>query len=269
MKFIITGAVCLMAGIIVGRLLPHETANDTADDYTAMQNKRRAQRPNYKKPDKVESLRLSRQSRSSEANHRLADSSGLPDPAAFGKLVTVPAYLIQRLGMRAGTPSLDEDFFSKEGHDLAALQITDAEKAAINQAWRKMGEDLKKLEIETANIKEMPDGSVQIIVPDLSKSNNVFDKGFREMINNMLGNNRAEVLLAMKQVKTVFLQKQGKLTYSFKIENVGDGQQKYRIHRYRSGDGLSSRWSTLTIPTYMRHLTDKAGIQPRIESAVE
>lgn len=267
MKPILSCVLCLIAGLLIGRLLPNGATKSDAADHAATLDQKNSQKIRSDQSD-GESLRSLRRSTGGSTEHTPSDDTSLNDSAEHGKLVTIPSHMIEMLASKVGTRSLDQELFSNDGHDEAALQITDREKSQIQQAWRMAGAKVKKLEAGAASYKDLPDGSVQIIVPDLSDSMETLGGSFKAATKDVLGENRAEAFLAMKQVRHIFDMQQGSLTCTVKMESVGDGQWRYTI-RHGRGEKSTTQWVTRTIPSALRHLTDKAGIQSKLQPPPE
>jgi len=213
------------------------------------------------------SLRSHRMSGTRENLSELELNSGLGDPDRNGQLVVVPASLIGALSRAGGVRSFEQDLFSSDGEIEIYLQITDREKSTIQQAWRKTRKQVYQLESLSAKSEDMSDGSVRIIVPDLSVEMKDCGEGFQNSVSEALGGNRAEAFIQMKQLDRMLTPPEGARVWTVKVEAVGDG--RWRYHMGYEGPQGRKVWVGDSVPKEIRHITDTAKIKPDMNPAGE
>ena len=178
-------------------------------------------------------------------------------------MVTVPRELIELLSRAAGNRSAGQPLFSQDGKLEEALQIVDREKAELQTAWHASRRKIRDLEAETSTAEDLEDGSVRITVPNLADRMEGLRKGFSSSVRNILGNNRGEVFLSMKQADQLFTPPEGDRTYTVSPEPVGDGSWRFRM-TLESANGRRV-WVGGNIPDEILHLTAAAHIIPRLD----
>lgn len=250
--------VCLILGLVVGRFLPVAEDLDNETDNADRSKPKSTQRvsPRYTNGDQERSA-------TREVNRDvLVGESGLDDTENPGALVVVPSSLLDEMSRAKGSRSLAQDLFSRDGKLEAYLQITDKEKSAIQRAWRQSQSAIRKLEKESARTEDLADGSVRITLPDLSDGMKEFGNDFKSQTSDVLGGNRAEAFLAVKQIGSLFSPSAGERVYTVKTEAVGNG--RWRYHMRETGPGGSKTWVGETVPAAIRHITDAARINPNL-----
>lgn len=258
-------AGCLLAGVILGRVLPGSAVDGkkaTAPQTNAVNSELKASRAEGRSFLKRERIRRS------PADQQLLDrDSGLNEPGRDGKLVVVPAALIGRLSQAGGSRSLGQDLFSQNGEVEQYLQISDREKRELQSAWRSTQKEMRMYQSNAAQTEDMEDGSVKITVPDMSSAMKGFGDGFHASVVEALGQNRADAFVEMKQVNRILAPVEGDQTYTVKVEAAGGGRWRYHM----SSQGPEGRrvWIGDSIPKEIRHLTNVAKIQPSMNPEVE
>ncbi|MCP5537012.1 MAG: hypothetical protein H7A51_12395 [Akkermansiaceae bacterium] len=192
----------------------------------------------------------------------LAHQSGLEHPGAAGRLVVVPAALLENLSAEKMTVSWSQDLFSGHGGALASLQITDREKGMVQREWRATQQAVRKLQASHVRSERKPDGSVSMVVPDLSADLSRIGSRFYEKLESHLGENRAGALAAVNQLNGLFNQPGGETVYTVRMESVGNGQWRY--HMSQRGPEGNRTWVGDSVPLPIRHLTDAANIQANL-----
>ena len=189
----------------------------------------------------------------------------LTEAEGDGSLVMVPASLIGELSRTAGTRSLGQELFSRDGKIEEYLRITDQEKAAVQTAWKSSRQRIRDLEATSSKSEDLEDNSVKITVPDLTNGMGVLGEDFKSSVKDVLGGNRGEVFLEMKQVKKIIAPPAGERIYTLKVEPTGDGGWRY--HTVFENAGERRVWVGASVPNEIRHLTDAAKIFPAVKQA--
>ena len=105
---------------------------------------------------------------------------------------------------------------------------------------------------------------MRISVPDLSNAMTGVGEDFRTSVRGILGDDRGDVFLAMKQADRMFSAPEGGRTYVVTVEETGAGGWRFRMTQ-EGGDGRRM-WVGDSIPDEIRHLTDPARIVPSLDS---
>ena len=179
-----------------------------------------------------------------------------------GDMLRVPSGLIAGLSEAQGSRRLDEDLFSGNGVVESALEITASEKAAIQKAWRATLAEIRAAETGAVRSEAIDEWSQLITVPDLTAQVAALGAGLRGEVHEALGQDRADVFLAAKQVDRMFSQAPAGRTLKVTTEEIGNGQWRFRIEQ-EGGEGRRV-WLGETIPDELRHLTAAAGIGPKL-----
>lgn len=248
--------VCLIVGLLVGRMLP-DSSPTPPQDVTPQENVTRPARDG---------------SHTTYSHHEPEDRKSLPDGGQStdtspenlenGAMINVPVELIYSLSIAAGPRKIDQDLFSGDGAVEEALEITDHEKAVIQTAWRDSLGKIRDIEASSIQTEAIDEWSQRITLPELSPSMASLGSGFSSQVRNALGEDRGEAFLAAKQVERMFAGPIGERAFTVTTEEVGDGQWRFRIE-LESGDGRRM-WVGENIPAELRHLTDAAGISPAL-----
>lgn len=255
LKPIAIPSACLLAGLLIGRLLPGSSQHGMAGDP--------GEPPVARTPPDTRPQQPHPDTQTRESNRPATPAAGAREAAGAAKgEITVPTSLISGLSQAVGARKLEQDLFSGDGMVEDALQITDREKAAIQTAWKASLQKIRDIETASMRSEEIDEWSVRITVPDLSSSMSQFGGDFRAKVNDALGENRSQAFLAAKQVDRMFSPPQGERSCTVTTEEIGDGQWRYRM---TLADPNGNRvWVGASIPDDIRHLTDAAQIKPSL-----
>ncbi len=124
--------------------------------------------------------------------------------------------------------------------------------------------EIREIEAASSTSAELEDGSVRISVPDLSNAMTGAGENFRASVRGILGDDRGEVFLAMKQADRLFSTPEGGRTYVVTVEETGAGDWRFRMTQ--EGSDGRRMWVGDRIPDEIRHLTDPARIVASLES---
>ena len=260
MKTIAACIICLVVGLLLGRLLP--VAEPEVKDGAAIQGAVAGGAP-----DRVRGG--TRTAQDTPARHAPVKPVAAPeddvmvDGVASDPLVTVPASLIEELSMGKGSRDMGQALFSRDGRIEELLKISDQEKAVMQTEWRSVRERVRQLEARSSTAEDLEDGSVKITVPSLVGEMGAMGEGFQSSVKQALGDNRGEVFLALKQVDQIFSPEEGERSYGIKVETIGDG--RWRYHMTLEGPAGQRVWVSEKVPDEIRHLTDAAKIFSQIE----
>jgi len=265
MKTICACVVCLVVGVMIGRVLAPqamvELKNKTENESSVRKGTR------YASSQGQAGDRSVQRNRSDTGALELAGDSGLKDPNRDGKLVVVPASLIGHLSQAAAKRTLAQNLFSQNGEMEKYLQISDREKSRVQQAWRATQKEMRQYENNAAETEDLTDESVKITVPDMSLAMKGFGDDFQETVQETLGENRADAFIQMKQIDQILTPTEGDKVYTVKVEAIGDGRWRYHMS-FESVDGRRV-WVGESVPEEIRHITDAAKINPELNPAEE
>ena len=255
MKTIVACILSLLAGIALGWVLPKKSLHsDGVQGDESKPERASAERTHPRPVDVGPSEAPSAQ--------QMFVASGLQEEPEED-LVAVPKSLIKELSLAAGSRTVGQALFSKDGKVEATLQIVDREKAALQTTWRSSREKIRALEARSAQAEDLEDGSVRITLPDLTDDMQGVGKEFHTSVRGILGDNRGEIFLAMKQADQLFAPPAGERSYTVSPEATGDGGWRFRM---TLEDANGQRvWVGEGIPEEIRHLTDAAQIIPSLE----
>jgi len=254
LKTIAICLACLATGLVVGRLLPRETRVERPQ-VADFPKGGRAPGERAGEPARAWTSRAAGVETSAEQRHGdpISDSG-------FGgsqeRMVVVPAALLAELSLASGHRSLDQALFSQDGRIEELLRITDREKAGVQTAWRESRQKVRDLETASALRDSLEDGSLRIILPDLSAARKQVGDQFGSSLKGILGENRGETFLAIKQVGQTFESTDGGRSYLISPEEIGDGRWRFRM-TLEDADGQRV-WVGETIPNELRHLVGDA-----------
>jgi hypothetical protein len=241
MKTKLTCAAFLVAGVIIGRLLPVADGPENPEPANGdLPTRGGAPVSAIINPD-------------AGLSPLQEDLEAQADPGRDGDdLVMVPASLLEELSLAAGKRSLAQNLFSADGKIEEIFQISDQEKAAVQTAWRGVQQRIRELEAESSVSDDLDDGSVRIIVPDLTDDMAALGSGVRSSVIEILGENRGDGFLAMMQVDRILTPPAGERTYTVAAEATGDGDWRFRM----TLDGANGRrvWVGESIPDEIQHL---------------
>lgn len=247
---------CVLLGIVLGRMLPGLSPSSTMDDMlgkdigVVSSGSSSTKTSERNMPDWPVSPE-----RSGSQGSRAAETSGRDE-----EMVWIPSSLLEELSADGGARTVGQNLFSGDGKIEEALKITDQEKTMIQAAWKKTQQKMRELEVSAMTSEVSEGGSVvTITVPDLSTDLREVGQGFGSEIRNSLGENRAAVFLAVKQVDRMFSPEASERTYRIEPESTGDGGWRY--HMTLEGGGNRRVWVSETIPEQISHLTDVASIR--------
>ena len=181
-------------------------------------------------------------------------------------MIAVPRSLLSSLSRSKAGRSLDQAILDDRDPVEAALNLKPAEKTRIQAEWQRTREELRQLEATSLEAEDLDDGSVRLVVPDLSDDRRKLAASFHASLTGILGNDRGEVFHAIKQVDDILGSASAERSIIVKTESVGEGRWGYRM---TLNDSTGRRvWVGANIPEEIRHLTDSAGIFPTITEAV-
>ena len=84
---------------------------------------------------------------------------------------------------------------------------------------------------------------------------------------SILGENRGLAFSAIKQLDSAFSVAEGDTTYLVKMESIGDGFWRYHMKQQAASGNRA--WLGQQIPTHLRHLTEVADIDSKLETPAE
>lgn len=260
-KTIVACLLCLLIGFFVRGAFVADHDRVEGDPTS---EKRKASRRGHGSSESSEDQRSVRR-RPSGGGVEAAElevASGLPRPDEGGALVTVPSSLLEKLAAKNKNQSLQNELFSPGGELEAILQISDREKANLQQAWVKTRNRLRQLEVGKSKSETLPDGSVKITLPDVSTDVVGIGDEFFGILADQLGDNRAEAFASIRQLNSAFKRPEGETTYTVKVEAIGDGRWRYQMSQ--KGPSGNKMWIGENIPSSIRHLTDAANIRSHL-----
>lgn len=267
-RILSANVACLAIGVGMGWLVFHQnTADEKSDPVASSVAKNEnliAKGASSSETGPSTQSRHSARVYTAAGQAELAKQSGLAKPTKDGGLVVVSSSLLQAMGKRASSLSIEQDLFSRDGKVESALQISDSEKAAVQQAWRGLREGVRKLEVASSTAVDLEDGSVRITVPNVAQDLGDLAQQFRDGVRISLGDNRAQAFLAMKQVGGMFDQQGTESAYTVRMEATGNGRWRYHISSEK-GDQRKT-WVGESVPSALRHLTDAATINPNLNA---
>jgi hypothetical protein len=177
--------------------------------------------------------------------------------------VLVPSELLAELSLAGGVRGLDHPLISRDGRIEEILGITEREKAELQTVWRESRKTLRETEATAAVVEELEDGSARLTLPDLSTQRQAAAHTFFSSVKGILGDNRGEAFLAVKQAQAAFAPHGEDWSCTISPESIGDGRWRFRMAIEDAGQRRV--WVGETIPNELRHLTDAAHIVPSLE----
>lgn len=188
----------------------------------------------------------------------LASTSGFVKTNQHGPLVVVPADFIASLSRAGRIRNLDQPLFSEESPLADYLQLAPSEVAGLESRWGDLREQIRSLETGSARFEEQPDGSLEVIQPDLKTEIATLVQGFRTSVAQTLGANRSEVLLAAAQIGDVFDALGSGRKMTVRAEQTGDGGWRYHtVVEDRKG---KRTYVGESVPSSLEHLTGRLEI---------
>lgn len=173
-------------------------------------------------------------------------------------MISLPMSMLEKMTIKEYARSISDDLFSKDDVIVEKLQISEAEKDALQEAWDKTREKVAEMESSAADVNTLPDGSVKITLSaDAIDPSNLGQEMYSKA-RDILGSNRGDVFAAVKQFSSVFTKPEKDQTYTVKMEQAGNGKWRYQI--YHDGEGDSQMWIGDSIPEKIQHITDVANI---------
>ncbi|MGB0743351.1 MAG: hypothetical protein ACPGSB_02390 [Opitutales bacterium] len=158
----------------------------------------------------------------------LQQFSGLYSPNKDGPLVVIPADFISELSRSGHIRKLEGKLFPADGKLAASLQIDEQEKTLLESNWVRFREQIRKLEADSASIKALDDGTLQIIMPELRMELAPLKDRFRATAIETIGDNRANVLFAASQLDSL-VEKMGEARKMVvRAEETGNGGWRFR-----------------------------------------
>lgn len=246
LRIIAACLVCLVAGLVVGRLIPVEPRGMRDSSISEREGLSRSTADAPARSD------------ANEHSARLSQNSGFV--TSEESLVLVPPALLAELSLAGGIRSIDHPLISRDGKIEGLLGITEREKAALQTRWRESRETVRKVEAGAAIAEDLEDGSVRLTLPDLTAQREATARRFFSSVTGILGDNRGEVFLAVKQAQRAFASQGENWSCIVAPESIGDG--RWRFHMTMEGAGGRRVWVGETIPNEIRHLTDAVGVIP-------
>lgn len=178
------------------------------------------------------------------------------------EFVVIPSALLKSFAGNAGSADIHASLFADDADVEKLLNISDQEKAQLQNNWRAMQRKLKKVELANAEIGETADGSVTITLPSMTDQMLEIGDEFKSSIGGVLGENRGKAFSAIKQLDSAFVNEEP-TSYSVKMESTGDGFWRYHI-KQQGGQG-NKAWVGSKVPHRLRHLTEAANIVGELE----
>ncbi len=154
--------------------------------------------------------------------------------------------------------SCRDDLFRADDETIGWLKINEREQQGLEKAWAAHRVEVEMLEVSRSSSKELDDGSVDILVPDLSDELRLVGNRFADEVRNLIGPERGDVLLQMKQIDRAFASDAGDRHYQVRVEPTGDG--KWRFHMIYRDNENHRVWVGDSVPNEIRHITDAARI---------
>jgi hypothetical protein len=170
----------------------------------------------------------------------------------------VPLALLRDLGAASGNRIVADRLFNDSSAERM-LGVTDLEKARLQPEWEKALDALKTAEVAAMRYKEAGDGTVKIVLPPAPADFRAVGQCFRREVLGVMGAERGEAFLALKQVDSHFHPVEGEQSCEVRSEPTGNGAWNFHL----TLDGPDGRrvWVSETIPDEISHLTDAAGIR--------
>ncbi len=179
--------------------------------------------------------------------------SGLVETPEHGPLVTVPVNVIASLSRSGHIRSLDHPLFLKDNDLAAHLQLNELQTTQLETAWQRLSNQVRSLETNSARIREMPDGSLEVMLPELKAQIATLGEDFRAYAKQNIGVNRSEILLAVAQVDQVLENLGAERKITVHPEETGDGTWRYRTTV--EGDQRQRIYVGENLPSSLIHLT--------------
>jgi len=241
-----------LVGLLIGVLLPgtfHETGvpTDSRPSTTTAPHR-----------DRMVSADKER-----KANHRLArtERSSTQEPSWESEVgetfVRVPLSLIRELGASTGERIVGDRLFNDSSAERS-FGLGAEEKTQLQAAWAIARQSMKSSEVSSMTSTESADGTVTMVLPSLPSGYRLVGVRFRREVLKVMGAERGESFLALKQVDSLFQPHDGEQTIEVKTESTGDGA--WRFHMTSHGPQGRKVWVSDTVPEEISHLTDAAGI---------
>lgn len=243
-----------LIGILIGFLLPNPW-NDKSPGYSVSSPDSGSKRERNASGD-WDDMRPDRPGRGTKSERTASNDE--PGEEAEERHVLVPLALLEELGAASGSRVTGESIFSDSLVERL-LDVTDLEKARIQTEWKKVRKALKVAEVSEMRSEQKEDGSVTILLPSVPSGFAELGESFGEEVRAVMGKERGDTFLALKQLDRLFEPGEGERTYLVKPEATGDGG--WRFHMTVEGPKGRKVWVSETIPDEISHLTDAAGIR--------
>jgi hypothetical protein len=170
----------------------------------------------------------------------------------------IPLALLREVGTASGNRIVGDRLFNHSSAERI-LEVSDAEKARLQPEWEEALAALKAAEVAVMRYEVAGDGSVKIALPTAAADFRVVGQRFRREVLDVMGEERGEAFLALKQVDSHFQPVEGEQSYIVKSESTGNGS--WNFHMTLDGPDGRRVWVSETIPDEISHLTDAAGIR--------
>ncbi len=179
------------------------------------------------------------------------------------RAIEIDSATLERLALQMGARVPEFHLFEADDPSLDFIGITESEKVSLEEAWEGAKEGMKGYAAQVSVYRwEDDDSSVAITVPPLGEEGARQREFLAGEIREILGETRASGFLALKRIGEVFGSGGEEQKYTIFVEFAGNGFERYRIIR-RIGDE-ERQWIADAIPDEIRHLTNAAGIEPRV-----
>jgi len=254
LKIIAACLVCLATGLVLGRLIPVEPGGMRNSNISKQERLSRST------DDVSTQSEAASQWGANEHSARLPLNSGFV--TSKENLVLVPSAVLTELSFAGGIRSIYDPLISRDGKIEELLGITEREKAALQTSWRESRETVRNVEAAAAISEDLEDGSVRLTLPDLTAQREATAQRFFSSVTGILGDNRGDVFLAVKQAQRAFVSQGENWSCLVATESIGDGN--WRFHMTMEGTGARRVWVGETIPNEIRHITDAVGVIPSL-----
>jgi len=177
--------------------------------------------------------------------------------------VTLPAETLDALAGAAGNPGVPKDeLFFADDPVVEALGITENEKIRLGEFWRSALRQIRRAEVARSEVRENDDGSVSFRIDPLAGLRSSVRAQFAARVKRELDSDRGAAFLSFKGGGRLFGGGEQPVECRLSIESAGNGRWRFHITR-KQGDSRKV-WVADAIPPELRHLTDAAGILPRV-----
>ncbi len=253
-SILLSSVVCLVIGFIAGRSTGSAKLESTGTGKTAASEQLWSGSESSAMPTNI---------LPDSSKQVVEDGMEDVDMADNNAVATLPISALELLSSAAVNVPGD-NLFNGEDAVIDALAIDDMEKAGLQSAYRKVGDQLKSEEASATQVVRDTNGTVTLSVPSMMQERNRAREKFSVDVLSLLGEDRGKVFLAAKQHSSMFGKEGAPKDYLVEMEAVGDGNYRYRVSEM---EGDTRRvFVGNSIPTRLRHLTGVAKIVPVLET---